>query len=296
MSFPEVEEMKSLSRNLFKANYIHMDEEDTRIIDTNQMVSKRLDELRSMLQQPELEQGEPEFIDGLEAAQVAALLDEDAISQDSTEGNILKAAPVYTGPSPEELIAEAEEEIARMKQEAQEECKRLQKEAMEAGKQEGYQAGYEEGKKAFDGEKIKLELEEEELKAAYQKKREELEPVLIGTLTDIYTHVFQVSLEGVQEIVMHLLNSTVERLEGHGDFLVHVSKEDFPYVNAEKKTLLENNAVSGHIEIIEDITLKKNQCYIETDGGIFDCSLEVELAGLAKELRLLSYGNQSEQI
>ena len=39
----------------------------------------------------------------------------------------------------------------------------------------------------------------------------------------------------------------------------------------------------------EDVTLKKNQCLIETDGGIFDCSLGVELKELKKQLLLLSY-------
>ena len=36
-------------------------------------------------------------------------------------------------------------------------------------------------------------------------------------------------------------------------------------------------------EIVEDMTLKPNECFIETGGGIFDCSLETQLSGLKRE-------------
>ena len=43
------------------------------------------------------------------------------------------------------------------------------------------------------------------------------------------------------------------------------------------------------LEVVEDITLSKNQALIETDGGIYDCSLGTQLDELGKKLRLLSY-------
>jgi len=43
------------------------------------------------------------------------------------------------------------------------------------------------------------------------------------------------------------------------------------------------------LEIAEDMTLSPTQCYIETDNGIYDCSLDTELAELSRKLKLLSY-------
>ena len=74
--------------------------------------------------------------------------------------------------------------------------------------------------------------------------------------------------------------------------MIHVSKEDFGYVTMQKKDLLEGIPGSDTIEIIEDMTLTPNECMIETDGGIFDCSLGTQLQGLMKELKLLSYEKQ----
>ena len=42
------------------------------------------------------------------------------------------------------------------------------------------------------------------------------------------------------------------------------------------------------LEIISDLSLEGNQCIIETDTGIFDCSMDVQLKNLIKDLKSLS--------
>ena len=51
------------------------------------------------------------------------------------------------------------------------------------------------------------------------------------------------------------------------------------------------NSISKQVtvELIEDATLKENECVIETNSGIFDCSIGVQLEELTKKLRLLSF-------
>ena len=55
--------------------------------------------------------------------------------------------------------------------------------------------------------------------------------------------------------------------------------------------LAEGLGSSATVEVINDVTLTAGNCFVETDGGIFDCSLGTELELLKKELRVLSYGN-----
>lgn len=71
---------------------------------------------------------------------------------------------------------------------------------------------------------------------------------------------------------------------------MHVSKDDYPYVSMQKNHLTET-AIGGQgvLDIIEDITLRKNECMIETDGGIFDCGVGTQLEELTKRLKLLSF-------
>jgi flagellar assembly protein FliH len=42
------------------------------------------------------------------------------------------------------------------------------------------------------------------------------------------------------------------------------------------------------IEVLEEASFEKNQCVIETDGAVFDCSLNVEMDNLIKKIKMLS--------
>ena len=57
-----------------------------------------------------------------------------------------------------------------------------------------------------------------------------------------------------------------------------------------KKELIRGtNIAIENVELLEDVTLGKNECMIETGNGVFDCSLGTQLEALNEELRLLSY-------
>ena len=89
---------------------------------------------------------------------------------------------------------------------------------------------------------------------------------------------------------MHLIASTMHKIEGNSNYLIHVSKEDYPYVNMKKNEILASAlSANASVDLVEDITLGANDCIIETDGGIFDCGLGTQLEELTQKLRLLSY-------
>ena len=61
-------------------------------------------------------------------------------------------------------------------------------------------------------------------------------------------------------------------------------------MSAQKERILEETGtLPDNLEIITDVTLSQAQCMIETEGGIYDCSLGTELEELKRKLRLLSY-------
>ena len=49
------------------------------------------------------------------------------------------------------------------------------------------------------------------------------------------------------------------------------------------------NNPNATMELIDDPLLNEGECMVETDGGIFDCSLGVELSELSRKLRLLAF-------
>lgn len=278
------------SHNIYKFNQIVLQDSETRVIDSNERMAEKIAELSKNLQETmEENDGEfftEEFTDGIEAVRVSQLLDDEG-------SNVIKE-PVYDGPSPQELLDEAREQADVMLEQAKEEAEALKNHAYEEALAKGREKGYADGLQEAEALKEELRREyqekEEQLTRYYQNKLEELEPSLVDALTDVYEHIFHVNFSDNRDVIIHLLKNTLQKMEGSGEYLIHVSKDDMAFVSMQKNDLLEaGGVVSANFDIIEDVTLKKNQCLIETENGIFDCSLGVELKELKKQLLLLSY-------
>ena len=287
---------------VLKSNWVYVNPTETRVIDTNAMVENKLKELSQKL--AEQTRADDEFTDGfmqgIDARQVAELVGED--------NQIIGGQPATEpqGPTPEELMQQAAEEIENMKQQAIAEIENARKQAVEEGKKQGYQEGLEQGKKegfdqghqdglnSVENQRAQLQNEYEHkaalLEEQYQAKVKELEPKFIDTLTDIYEHIFQISLKNSRELVVHLISNTMRNIEGNSGYLIHVSKDDYPFVSMQKKDLVKGTSIDpDDMDIIEDATLDRNECMIETGNGVFDCSLGTQLEALNEELRLLAY-------
>ena len=189
----------------------------------------------------------------------------------------------------ERILAEAGEQAQAILDEAAAQAEANKQSVYDKAKSEGYDAGYAEGLKQVDAMKAELEEHAALLDAQYQENIEKLEPMFIDTLTDIYEHIFHVSLSESRELIYYLIQTALRSIDATAGMMIHVSKDDYGFVSMQKKDLLSGISGAENTEIVEDGTLQPNEAFIETAGGIFDCSLETQLKGLKKQLRLLSY-------
>ncbi len=286
-----------MSRNLVKGYFMNVQEDEKRVLHSNELMEERLAEFAARMAQP---------ADGFTMGLAAETVEVDGMSagQDEEGGPVsnvikanaeeLEALRAQASQEAEDILAEAREEAGRILAEAQEQAQRDRKQTLEEARDQGYQDGYREGndKAAQEAESVRKEQERrgQELEEDYRQKVEELEPMFIDLLTGIYEHIFHVDLHSYREILVYLISNTMRKIEGGQGFLVHVSREDYPYVSMQKKQIASNVASPNcTVEIVEDVTLAKNECLIETEGGIFDCGLGTQLAELGQKLRLLSY-------
>ncbi len=290
-----------MSSNVLKRHYTMVLEDDTRIIDTNELIAQKLETtLGNIVAADGMvdEEGAEGFAAGLAAQQLEVLFSEESAGAPLSEGVVetpIEMPPVYEGPDPEQLLLEAQEEIARMKDEAAREIEQQKQVVFKQAKEQGLEEGRNIAMAQVAVKEQELENTRQELLSEYGKMVDELEPKFIETLTGIYEHIFHVDLYKYRDIIVHLIHTALRKAEGTGDILIHVSKEDYPYVTMQKKLLLSGVATVGtNIEIIEDVVLGRNQCMIETSSGIFDCSLDTELEELRGKLSLLSYVKAEE--
>lgn len=296
--------MRSLyKQNLLKSSWIMVDPEQIRVIDSNKTIEEKLicakqdtsktydlpafDEESAPADSVDLLFSEG-FSEGIEAETVQAELPEDAKEQ-------LQMAQARA----EEILAEAQvqaEEICRQAQlMSEQDARTAYEDAKRRGEQDGYREGL--GKADAEAEALRREYEqkEQQLCEQYNQKLEEMEPYLIQKLTGIYEHVFGVELSEHRNILQHLLAATLRSVEISDHYLIHVSEQDYPYVSMQKAQIVEEGCVkNASLEIAEDRTLGKNECLIETENGIFDCSLSTQLTELKRKLQLLSYTGMEE--
>ncbi len=281
-----------LSNNLLKGAWVQYHDDETRVIKSSEAVEKRLFGQEAPERAPEPEDTEDapepgEFQGGLQAEELEGLLADPDDETTVFHAQQSPPAPVYDGPSPEELIAQAEDEIRRMREDAQAEIEAAKKWAVEESRKAGREQGYHDGMSAAQAE---ADQRQRSLEDSYQEKLREMEPALVKELAGIYEHIFHVGLGEYQDLVMRLLDHCMQKIEGGGDYIVHVSPADYPFVSIQKTALLEEMGnKNATLEVVEDAALRKNECMIETEGGIYDCSLDVQLAALRRELLLLSY-------
>ena len=305
--------------NLLKAGWNVVNEQDVKVIDSNSLLEKRIKEANAALHVHNSEEIPVDMVDGVDAFTVANLLggeeaEEGELSAEEVEeepetdelkplSSIIKAAPAYDALAQEKLAKEIDEkykeaelEAARIIAEAEEKAEGIRNAAHEQGKKTGYDEGYANGLAQMVEKEQELQKKAELLEEEYQKKIDELEPQFVDALTGIYEHIFNVDLKDYREIIVHLIAGTVRKIEGSRDFIVHVSKDDYPYVSMQKKQIQAAvTAPNSSIEIIEDLTLSKSECMIETGGGIFDCGLGTELRELTAKLKLLSYEKKGQK-
>ena len=284
--------MKSLS-NLYKAGWVTLDQGDKRIIDNNELIDQKILRFReeekkrqSALQNDAAKNsGEDNFSEGLDAEQLDQLTEDQAVLSDTEILNQEAAQEMINS-----QLADAQEQADRILEEASAKAQEIQTNAMEEGRAQGYDDAYQQGAKEAEALKEDLLHQKEQLEADYKKMVDTLEPEMVDALTQIYEHVFAVDLRNDKNIILHLLQTALSRLEPGNDFIVHVSPDDYDMIVDEKKRLRENiTSPNATMEIIEDPMLKENECIIETDGGVFDCSIGVELEELSRKLKLLSF-------
>lgn len=295
LSFPEAEVTRSLSSNLYKAGW-YVVNDDARMIDTNELAEQRLREaaIREMQYGRETmkEDGEDTgFAEGLNAESI------DGLFAAEESGAVLKSASVQEKELLDREIEAAREELEmtkakaeQMLADAQAEIDKMAKNERNEAEKRGYEEGYRRGLEEVEALKSACVQKEKQLEQEYEQKFKELEPAFVEHLTGIYEHIFQVDLSAYRTLVRHLLVDAMQKMGDHKSYMIHVSKKDYPDISSVKTMLQEEAGAGGAaFEIVADATLGNAQCMIETEGGVYDCSLGTELAELKRKLRLLSY-------
>lgn len=292
------------SQSLFKAGFVKLDADDVRVINSNDRISQKLEALRKVPYDQEAVVEEDEaYMDEAENDETAAAERDGESDAQLVESSLNENATKLieqANSRAEQIIADAQAQAEQIIADAQAKSRADADMVQQQARQQGYTQGYSEGnQKAAQETQVKMaELSEKEtaMEQEYQDKLDNMEPYLVDKLTDIYDHIFAVDLSEYRNVIFHLISNTLHALENTDTYLIHVSEQDYQFVSMQKAQIAEDGGVKpSMLEFVEDRTLGKNECLIETPDGIYDCSLSVQLSELKRKLLLLSYSGAKEQ-
>ena len=298
MLFPEAEVTKSLS-NLLKGFNTRLTED--RVIDYNEIISNKIESFKSRMNHENV--SSDGFVSGLNASVVENLISDDAGNQENNDSfDDLTDALVNTDNTAQnneeleraagEIIEDANKKAQDIIEDAKSQAEKITKEAYDKAFEDGKSKGYEEGAAKADAEYQTLindaNSELARLEQEYKTRYNSMESEIVSTLLEVFSKVTYTIAEDNKEIVLHLINGVMNNIEATGDFLIRVSKEDYQFLVENQGKIYCASPKDINISIIEDSSMLKNQCIIETDGGVFDCSLDIQLEQLSKDIKLLS--------
>jgi flagellar assembly protein FliH len=206
----------------------------------------------------------------------------------------LKALVVEQLPTKEEkensskMMEDAHADAKLILEQAKKEAEKLKNDAYATAQKNGYEEGLSQAK--LELLKIKTEYDDKtkNLQKEYEKMAQDMEPKMAEIIGYLVEKVTGIMIEDKEDVIMFLINRAFKNVDKSDEYTIKVSKDDYDYVSSRRTLILEAIGRDVEIFVTEDPTLKKNQCLIETDLRVIDCSLDVQLNNLILDIKLLS--------
>ena len=265
--------------NLIKSVYFQMDQDDTRVINSDDHVVQFAPELlqqveASSVNDPEETEPVGEFQQGMNVLNMEDVREEErARVQEETSLEM------------ESMLADARAQAEEILQNAREQADEIRQQAQEEGRNAGFEQGQAEALKHLQEEALRQQEQFEQQQQKLKEQEEALEPKYAELMGALIEKITGVLCEDKKDVIVYLIHQALNQLEKTKSVTLRVSKPDMLTVSAQKEQL--RSCVSGEVDfdITEDDSLQENQCIIETDQRIIDCSLDVQLQNLKDQIR-----------
>ena len=189
--------------------------------------------------------------------------------QVASDRRLIKSYDVATVRTAEDIIAEAEAEAERIREDA--------KAAFEAEKKRGDETGLQNGKMEIAMQKIDLV---DQSVAFMENVESKMADVVLKALKSFVTEV------GDKEMVIQIVRKTMAAvIRTQRQVTLKVAPEMVPTVKARLAELRADYPTIESMDVVEDSRLSGPACVLETEAGVADASVDTQLAAIERSLK-----------
>jgi len=186
------------------------------------------------------------------------------------------------------IIADANAQAEEILSAAQLNADAMKNLARQDGEKEGYNEGTQRAAMELKDSQAQMQAEIDRMTNEFMERQMNMEREIVEMCLPVFEHVFSAELSGRKDVIYHLLDHCIMKIERTGQMQIKVSDANAEYIKSKKDEIQGKIGAEVGLDIIADPLLNDSQCIIETDGGIFDCSIDTELENLIRDIKALS--------
>ena len=190
---------------------------------------------------------------------------------------------------------EAQDIVEKAKAEAQDiisNAKIEETSIFEKSKNDGFKAGHEEGYKAGNEEAQRLVERIHKMIEAVQAKRQEIldntEQQIVNLVILIARKVVKIMSENQKSVIMSNVLQALKKVKGSGDVTLRVNLADVKLTTEHIKDFIRQVENIKNISVVEDSSVEKGGCIVETDFGAIDARISSQLNELETQILNIS--------
>ena len=186
------------------------------------------------------------------------------------------------------LKAEAKAEADNIIAEAQAERDKIINESKKQGYDTGYEAGYQDGQKEAE----RLVERMHNILDAVMKRREEIlsetEYQIVELVVLMARKIVKIISENQKTVIMNNVLQALKKVKGRGDVTIRVNLEDVKLTTEHTQDFIDRVEAVKSITVVEDTTVEKGGCIVETDFGAIDARISSQLTELEQKILEIS--------
>ena len=188
----------------------------------------------------------------------------------------------------DEIIANAKSEAEKIIQDAHLEEQKIKADA----KQDGFKQGHDDGYSAGESEIERLVERLRKMVEALMLRREEIlketEQQIVELVILMTRKVVKIISETQKTAIMSNVLAALKKVKSRGNVILHVNLEDLKLASANADEFIKRVENIQGITVVEDSTVEKGGCVVETDFGAIDARISSQLSELEEKIMEIS--------
>ena len=179
-----------------------------------------------------------------------------------------------------EIIKNAQEEASRIVEEAKKEQENLKSNGHEEGFTQGREEGFATGKEEVDRLIERTHKILEGVMARREEILSETEQQIVELVILMTRKVVKIISESQKSVIMANVLQALKKVKGRGDVTIRVNMDDVKLTTEHIQDFIKQVENVQGITVLEDSSVEKGGCVVETDFGAIDARIQNQLSEL----------------